>query len=1051
MNVSRIFIERPVGTALSALGLFLAGLVAYNFLPVASLPAIEFPTIRVNASRPGADPATMAATVAAPLERRLGEIAGVSEMTSTNALGSSSISLQFDLKRSIDGAARDVQAALNAATADLPGDLPQVPTLRKANSAASPILILALTSKTMTASAIYDVADTVIAQRISQAQGVGEVSVSGAEQPATRVRIDPSLIASLGVSFEDVRSAVAAANALSPIGSVDGDRQTIMLQANDQLAGPEDYRQIVVKRLPNGDAVRLGDVATIELGTRNARSSARFNREPAVLLIVTKQADANVIETVDRVKELLPSLKRWIPAGIEISILSDRTSTIRASVHDMQVTLSLSVLLVMLVVLVFLRRATPAIAAGITVPLSLAGTCGAMWACGFSINNLTLMALAVAVGFVVDDAIVMIENVHRNLEAGMKPVRAALEGARQIGFTVVSISVSLVAAFIPVLFMTGVIGRLLHEFAVTLVFAIVISAAVSLSVTPMICAHFMKRDDGKHSLIDRAFEGTLALVIRGYAVSLKAALSHKIVTMALFVATIVITVHLYNVLPKGYFPQDDTGLIMASTEASADVSFDAMKRLQGEALDIVLGDDAVAGVGSALGAGGPNATMNQGRMFVSLKPLAERGNASTASVIDRLRGPLGKIAGLQTRLMPSQDIRTGARQGKAQYQYTLWDIDVDELYAWVPKALAAIRGVPGLTDVSTDREQGGLQLNVKIDRDAAARLRVDISSIDNALSNAFSQRQISTIYKARNQYRVILEVDPKLQRDPGDLDKIFVPSREGAAVPLTSLVSLEKGFAPLVVNHQGPFPAVTVSYNLKPGASLDTSLKGIDAALAGIHMPESIRAEPAGDAKSFVEQARMQQLLILAAIVAVYIVLGVLYESLAHPLTIISTLPSAGLGALLALQIAGMDLSVIALIGVILLIGIVKKNGIMLVDFALNAERAHGLAPDRAIVEACLQRFRPILMTTLAALLGAVPLAIAAGPGSELRRPLGITIIGGLIVSQVLTIYTTPVIYLLLDSVKRRARNFWLRQANRLPAVRSSASEDRSLETRVSD
>jgi multidrug efflux pump len=1024
MDVSRIFIERPIGTALLGLGLFLAGLVAYFALPVASLPAIDFPTIRISATRPGADPATMAASVAAPLERRLGEIASVTEMTSTSSLGSTSIALQFDLKRNIDGAARDVQAALNAATADLPGDLPQVPTLRKVNPSAAPILILALTSKTMPASAIYDVADTVIAQRISQTEGVAEVQVSGAEQPATRVRVDPSLTASLGISLEDVRTAIDSANALSPIGSVDGDRQTIMLKANDQLTNVEDYKQIIVKRLPNGDAIKLGDIAVVEPGTRNARSSARFNHDPAVLLIITKQADANVIDTVDRVKAMLPSLKRWIPAGIDISILTDRTVTIRASVHDMQQSLGLAILLVMLVVMVFLRRATPTIAAGITVPLSLAGTCAAMWACGFSVNNLTLMALAVAVGFVVDDAIVMIENVHRNLEAGMTPVQAALKGARQIGFTVISISVSLIAAFIPVLFMTGVVGRLLHEFAVTLTFAIAISAAVSLSVTPMICAHFMKHDNGKRNLLDRAFEGLLSLIVRGYAATLKLALSYRFATLAVFVGTIAVTIQLYKITPRGYFPQDDTGLIMASTEASADIAFDAMKKLQAQALNIVLADPAVDGVGSALGAGGPNPTQNQGRMFISLKPLAERGNVSTANVIDRLRRPLGSIPGLQTRLMPSQDIRTGARQGKAQYQYTLWALDVDELYGFVPKALDAFRSVTGVTDVSTDREQGGLQLNVNINRDAASRQQVDIASIDNVLANAYSQRQISTIYMARNQYKVILEIDPKLQRNPEDIEKLYVPSRDGTPVPLTSLASVDKGFAPLVVNHQGPFPAVTISYNLKPGVSIDTSLKAIDAALIASHMPSQIRAEPAGDAKSFLEQARMQQLLILAAIVAVYIVLGVLYESLAHPLTIISTLPSAGLGALIALNLAQMDLSIIALIGVILLIGIVKKNGIMLVDFALSAEREQGMAPEKAIVEACLHRFRPILMTTLAAILGAVPLALATGNGSELRRPLGITIIGGLIVSQILTLYTTPVIYLMLESLSRRIKSF---------------------------
>jgi len=1030
MNVSRIFIERPIGTALLAVGLFLAGAVAYMFLPVASMPTIDFPTIRVMASRPGADPATMAASVASPLERRLGEISGVTEMTSTNALGSTSISVQFDLKRNIDGAGRDVQAALNAAATDLPGDLPQVPTFRKYNPSAAPVLILALTSKTMTTSDIYDIADTVIAQRIAQSEGVGDVTVSGADQPAIRIQVEPTLVASMGISFDDVRAAVAAANDLSPIGYVDGAHQAIILQTNPQMRDVEDYESIVVKNLPNGDIVRVGDVAKVVRATRNARSSARFNRDPAVLLIITKKSDANVIETVDRVKALLPQLKQWIPAGIDISILSDRTSTIRASVHHMQWTLGLTVLLVMSVVFVFLRRPTPTIAAGITVPLSLAGTCAAMWAAGFSINNLTLMALAVAVGFVVDDAIVMIENVYRNMERGMKPLKAALEGARQIGFTVISISVSLVAAFIPVLFMTGIVGRLLHEFALTLTFAIVISAVVSLTVTPMICAHFIKGGiDARRNLADRLFEGALKCVVKAYAFTLRLALRNQIIMLAIFIATIVITVHLYAALPKGYLPEDDTGLILASTEANADISFAMMRKLQAQALDVLLADPAVDNIGSSIGAGGPNPTMNQGRMFISLKPLAERGKVSTAMVIDRLRAPLGKIVGLQTRLMAARDIRAGARFGKADYQYTLWSMS-DELYDWVPKAIAAVKTVPGVVDVTSDRETGGLQLNATIDRDAAARLNVDISEIDTALANAFSQRQFSTLYGDRNQYKVIIEIDPKLQREPRDLLRIYVPSRNGPPVPLGSLVTLSESVSPLVVNHQGPFPAVTINYNLRPGVSLDTSLKGIDAALANLHMPESIRGEPAGDAKAFLEQARMQTLLIVAALLSIYIVLGILYESLAHPITIISTLPSAGLGALLALELARMDLTVIALIGVILLIGIVKKNGIMLVDFALSAERERRLSPQEAIYDACLQRFRPILMTTLAALLGAIPLAVATGPGSELRRPLGITIIGGLIVSQVLTLYTTPVIYLLLEKLKSRIS----RRGSRPPA-----------------
>jgi multidrug efflux pump len=1020
MNFSRPFIERPIGTTLLALGLLLIGIVAYRFLPVSSLPSVEFATINVSASRPGADPETMAATVAAPLERRLGEIAGVTEMTSVSSLGSSRISIQFNLSRSLDGAARDVQAALNAAATDLPADLPTLPRFKKSNPAAAPILILALTSKTIPPSDLYDAADTVIAQRISQVDGVAEVTVAGAEQPAIRVRANPMLLSSIGLSVEDVRVAITNANALAPLGIIDGERQAVALESNAQLRTLDDYKNIVIK-MTNGNVVRLSDVATVEQSNRNSRAAAMFNAQPAILLIITKQRDANVIETVDGIKELLPEIKRWIPPGIDISILSDRTGTIRASVFDMQVTLGLSVVLVMLVVYVFLRRPTPTLAAGITVPLSLAGTCAAMWCAGFSVNNLTLMALAVSVGFVVDDAIVMIENMFRNLEAGVRPMRAALDGARQIGFTVISISVSLIAAFIPLLFMEGVVGRLLREFSVTLVFAIVVSTVVSLTVTPMICAHFVRAAPSPNATrLDRIVEAIMEWMVAGYMRTLNAVLHHRLLMGVVMLATIAVTVNLYIKTPKGYFPQDDTGLVFGSTRASSDISYDAMLKLQRQALDIVLADPAVAAVGSSVGASGFNASVNQGRMFISLKPLAERGGLTTQRVIDRLRRALANVQGIDVFMNPSQDIRTGARQGRAQYQLTFWSPEFDTLYAWMPKIVERLTQVPGLVDVSNDREQGGLQTNITIDRQAAAQLGVRIQDIDNALNNAFAQRQISTIYTQRNQYRIVLEVDPRYQRDPSDLSRVFVPGRDGAQVPLTSLIRVDKALAPLVVNHQGPFPAVTVTYNLKPEATLDEATQAIRQAIAELRLPDAIRTEAAGDAKAFAQQATTQPLLIIAALISVYIVLGVLYESLAHPLTIISTLPSAGLGALIALRFAEMELSVIALIGIILLIGIVKKNGIMLVDFALEQERQHGLSPERAVLEAARERFRPILMTTFAALLGAVPLAIGVGPGSELRRPLGIAIIGGLVVSQVLTLYTTPIIYLLLDKLHRR-------------------------------
>ncbi|HEU4379472.1 MAG TPA: efflux RND transporter permease subunit [Hyphomicrobiaceae bacterium] len=1020
MNFSRPCIERPIGTMLLAMGLMLLGLVAYRFLPVASLPSVEFPTIRVNANLPGADPETMAARVAAPLERRLGEIAGVTEITSTNSLGSTRIAIQFALNRDIEGAAQDVQAAINAAAADLPADMPSLPNFRKSNPAAAPILILALTSKSIAPSDMYDAADTVIAQRISQVDGVAEVTVAGADQPAIRVRVNPMQLASMGMSIEDVRAAITNANAVAPLGIIDGDKHVIALETNGQLRTLEDYQNIIVKSA-NGNVVRLSAVASVEQATRNARASASFNGQPAILLTIVKSADANVIDTVDRILELIPEIKRWVPAGMDISILSDRTITLRASIFDMQLTLALSIALVMVVVYIFLRRPTPTIAAGITVPLSLAGTCAAMWLAGFSINNLTLMALAVSVGFVVDDAIVMIENMFRNLEKGMLPMRAALEGAQQIGFTVVSISISLIAAFIPLLFMDGVAGRLLREFSVTLVFAIAVSLVVSLTVTPMICAHFVHAAPSRDATwLDRAVEAVLGWTTRAYMVTLTIAVRHVVVMLTIAIATVVLTVNYYVKSPKGYFPRDDTGLIFASTRASTDISFDAMAKLQKEALDIILADPAVANVGSSVGASGFNAAVNRGRMFIALKPLAERGGMTTARVIDRMRRSLTRVNGISVFLNAAQDIRVGARQSDSDYQFTLWGPDLADLYAWVPKAVDKISAIPGLTDVSTDREQGGLQASISINRQAAARLGVRIQDINNALNNAFAQRQVSVIYTQRNQYRVILEVDPRFQQDPTDLQRIYVPGRDGAQLPLTSVIAIERILAPLVVNHQGPFPAVTISYSLSADMTLEEAQTAIRQAIAELRMPDSIRADAAGDAKAFAQQGSMQVLLIIAALLAVYIVLGVLYESLAHPITIISTLPSAGLGALIALRMAGMELSVIAFIGIILLIGIVKKNGIMLVDFALEAERTQGLSPERAILEAARERFRPILMTTFAALLGAIPLALAIGPGSELRRPLGIAIIGGLIVSQVLTLYTTPIIYLLLDKLHRR-------------------------------
>jgi hydrophobe/amphiphile efflux-1 (HAE1) family protein len=1020
MNFSHPFIRRPIGTTLMAIGLLLVGAVAYRFLPVASLPTVEYPTIRVSASRPGAEPATMAATVAAPLERRLGEIAGVTEITSSSGLGTTNITIQFDLSRNIVGAARDVQAALNAAATDLPSDLPTLPNFRKTNPAAAPILILALTSDTVPTSAIYDAADTVIAQRISQVNGVAEVTVSGAEQPAIRVRANPALLASMGISLEEVRAAIAATNAQGPNGTFDGAALGETIATNDQLRSVDEYRALVVKTV-NGNVIRLSDVATVEQGTRNSRSAAWFNRQPAVLLVITKQGDANVIATVDAIRALLPEVKRWVPAGIDISVLSDRTGTIRASVNDMQWTLAATIALVMLVVFLFLRRLAATAAAGVTVPLSLAGTCALMWVAGFSIDNLSLMALAVSVGFVVDDAIVMIENCFRNLERGYSPLRAALAGARQIGFTVLSISLSLIAAFIPLLFMGGVVGRLFREFSVTLAFAIAISTVVSLSVTPMICAHFVRAaPSASATFLDRAVESVLGWMIRLYSRSLAAVLHARVLMLIVLAATMALTVDLYVKTPKGYFPQDDTGLVFGGTQAAQDISFQAMVGLQQRAVDLVLADPAVFAVGSSIGTSAFSASSNQGRLFISLKPLRERDNVSTARVVDRLRARLMNIPGLNVFMFPAQDVRVGGRYSQSQYQFTLWGPDLDELAQWVPRVQARVQAIPGLVDVTSDRQQGGLQVNVIIDRLAAARLNVPIQAIDTALNNAFAQRQISTIYGPRNQYRVIFEVDPQYARDPSDLDRVYVPTRDGTQVPLSALARVERTLAPLVINHQGPFPSATISFGIAPEMTLEAATAAVQRAVFEMHLPDTLHAEFAGEAKDFGRSAGAQPLLILAALAAVYIILGVLYESLAHPLTIISTLPSAGLGALLALQLFGAELTVIAFIGIILLIGIVKKNGIMLVDFALEAERQRGLTPEAAIFEAARERFRPILMTTLAALLGALPLVLATGPGSELRRPLGITIIGGLIVSQVLTLYTTPVIYLLLDRLHRR-------------------------------
>ncbi|WP_337269105.1 efflux RND transporter permease subunit [Oryzifoliimicrobium ureilyticus] len=1019
MKLSDPFIERPIGTTLLAIGIMILGFVAYHFLPVASLPAVDLPTIRIGASRPGADPESMAASVAAPLERHLGAIAGVTEMTSMSGLGSTNIFLQFDLSRDIDSAAQDVQAAINAAIADLPSDMPSPPALRKANPAAAPILTLALTSDTVPASDVFDAADSVVVQRISQVEGVGDVSVSGADQPAVRVRVNPDRLAAIGLSTNDIHNAVVNANALAPVGGIGGPRSFYSISVNAQLQGLDDYRDTII-HASNGTAVRLADVASVDEGVRNSRSDAWFNGKPAVLLNITKAADANVVSTVDQVKAVLPEVKKLIPAGIEIEVLNDRTLTIHGSVNGMQVTLLITVVLVMAVVFVFLRRPVPTIAAGVTVPLSFAGAFAAMWLTGLSIDNLSLMALAVASGFVVDDAIVMIENIYANLERGMTPTEAARRGARQIGFTVVAISISLMAAFIPLFFMGGIVGRFFLAFSLTLAFTIAVSTVVSLTLTPMICAKLLKPHQAPTGLagrIDRGLDAFLDRVTALYGRSLEMLLHRRILAIFTVLACVGLTFYLYAKVPKGFVPQEDTGFVVGSSQAASDISYPAMVALQRQLLTVVQSDPAVLNVGASVG-GGLFGTTNRGQMQISLKPAEERPPIN--DVIARLRREASKIPGLDTSFFSPGDIRAGARSSDSQYQFTLWDADYDELIAWAPRILQRLRDEPLLTDVNSDRQPSGLQANIEVDRTAAARLGVPMTAVDTALNNAFAQRQITTIYDDRNQYRVVLEAYPEFAKDPEQILRIYVTASDGSQVPLSAFAHIARGIAPLAVNHQGQFPSVTISYNLALGVNLDQANQAVRAAVNGLHLPDTLHANFAGDASSAMQASGNQPLLILTALLAVYIVLGILYESLAHPLTIISTLPSAGLGALLALWVSGTELTIIAFIGIILLIGIVKKNGIMMVDFALEAERREGKSPQDAILEACIRRFRPITMTTLAAFMGAIPLIIASGPGAGLHRPLGITIVGGLIVSQILTLYTTPIIYLVFSRIPKR-------------------------------
>ena len=991
--------------------MLLAGFLAFLKLPVSPLPEVDFPVIAVGASLPGASPETMASAVATPLERQFGRIAGVNEMTSVSQLGATSITLQFDLDRDINGAARDVQAGINAARAYLPSDLPSNPWYYKVNPADSPILILAMTSDALTQDQIYDAADSVISQKLSQVPGVGQVFIGGSSQPAVRIEANPTLLNKLGLGLETVRAAVAAENAHQAKGSIESAGKRWLIADNDQRKSAQQYRPIIIA-YRDGSPVRLSDVADVEDSFLNVYNAGSFNGKPSVLVFIFRQPGANIIDTVDRAKAALPYLKASLPASIKLEIENDRSQTVRASVADVEITLSISVLLVILVVFVFLREIRATLIPGIAVPVSIVGTFAILYAWGYSLDNLSLMALTISTGFVVDDAIVVIENVMRHIEAGLRPYDAALLGSREIGFTVLSMSISLMAVFIPIWLMTGIVGRLFHEFAVAISAAIMVSLVASLTTTPMLCARFLKPHNAqKHNVWYRMSERGYDWMNRGYHASLSWVLRHKRLVLGLTVLTLAVNVFLFIYIPKGFFPQQDTGRLAGTIVGDQDISFDAMKIKTQSLARIVQDDPAVDTVAAYVGGG----SVNTGRMYIGLKPLNQR-HENADQVIDRLRDKLSNVPGITLYLTASQDLRIGGRHSNAQYQYTLTAQNLSELYSWGPKLLSALEPLPQLRDVNSDQQMNGLEENVTIDRDTAARLGITPQQIDDALYDAFGQREISTIYRPLNQYHVVLEVDPRFKNDPDSLKTVYVIA-QGNEVPLSTFVHFGVSNTALAVNHQGQFPAVTISFNLAPGVALGDATRAIEATEQELRLPASIHTSFAGSAAAFQDSLSSEPLLVLAALLAVYIVLGILYESYIHPITILSTLPSAGTGALLALLLFRMDLDVISLIGIILLIGIVKKNAIMMIDFALEQER-QGKSPEDSIHEAALLRFRPIMMTTAAALLGALPLAIGRGMGSELRRPLGVAIIGGLIVSQMLTLYTTPVVYLYLDKLQ---------------------------------